>query len=87
MIGGHGVGGACSHNKAFGQGRIEPARYVLGLGYPIPHIKENSVLKAYWADMQARENTAMTGSEGSSGCHGPKNGKILTTLCYNLSHH
>ena len=32
------------------------------LGYPIPHIKESSVLKAYWADMPyryARENTGI----------------------------
>ena len=72
--------------KHLGKGvssRHTVARYALGLGYPLPHIKENSVLKAYWANMHARENTAVTGSERSSGCHMPKNDKnlILTTLC------
>ena len=43
MIGVHGVGGACSYNKAFGLSSIL-------------HIKENSVLKTCWADMP-RENT------------------------------
>jgi hypothetical protein len=37
MIGGHGMGGACSHIKA--------------LGYPHSHMKGNSILKACWADM------------------------------------
>ena len=57
---------------------VEPVATTKHLGYPYSHIKGNPVLKAYWADMHARENTAVTGSEGSSGCHMhmPKNDKI-----------
>ena len=39
MIGGHGVGGDCSHIKAF------------GLSHSDINLKGNSVLKACWTDM------------------------------------
>ena len=61
---------------------VEPVATTKLWAIPIPHIKGNSVLKAYWADMHARENTAVAGSEGSSaaGCQGPKKDKNFDHL-------